>query len=260
MSMADYRCYPYLTTEEFAEVCHYLDAKYSRATLGPIRDQWRLNLHTALDTSSSYADMITFIQITKPLKNNEEDDQLTSLLNNVALDESPASTRQPTRRSTRQAIRQSAADSMLIRMEEADREVLRSSSRANFQSAHVVYEIHLHPTYQAPCLWFTLHNLPIDQSPLDLDSVFRHLVPDHLKDTLRASQGGIGGISIEHHPITGVPTFFLHPCYLGDIMAELDCPKEDYLTTWLGFAGSCVGLWVPKEMVNALSRLEPNFF
>ncbi len=213
-----YRCYPFLTNEEFAEVCHYLDAKYYQATLGPLRNQWRLHLHTALDTSAaSHAGLVTFLQIIKPLENNDVDNQLACRLGNVALDESHASTR----RSTRQAMHQSAADSMLISMEEADKvrgigrlfmlqldtllcpanmlfcqEVLRHSSRASFQSAHVVYEIHLHPTYQAPCLWFSLHNLPIDESPFDIDSVFRHLVPDHLKYVLR-SQGAIGGISIE---------------------------------------------------------------
>ncbi|KAI0966979.1 hypothetical protein F4678DRAFT_264363 [Xylaria arbuscula] len=250
---ATYQCYPYLTPEEFAEICHYFDARYSQATLGPLRNQWRLNLHTALDTSAtSRADLVTFLQITKPLEHNEVEGQLSSLLGNVALDESAAPTRRSTRRSTRQAVPQSAADSMLISMEEADQEVLRSSSRATFQSGYVVYEVHLHPTYQAPCLWFTLHNLPIDESPLDLDSVFRHLVPDNFKDTLRSSQGSIGGISIEHHPITGVPTFFVHPCFLGDIMAHFDCPKADYITMWLGLAGGCVGLWVPKEMSGGL--------
>ncbi|KAI0854810.1 hypothetical protein F4860DRAFT_520453 [Xylaria cubensis] len=239
-----YQCYPFLTNEEFAEVCHYLAVKYCQATLGPLRKQWRLNLHTALDTSAtSHADLVTFLQITKPFEANEVDDQLASHLSNVALGEPSA----PTRRSKRQSMRQSAADNMMIDLEEADKEVLRYSSRASFQSSYALYEIHLHPTYRAPCLWFSLHNLPIDESPLDIDTVFRRLVPDQFKHTLRG-QGAIGGISIEHHPITGVPTFFVHPCLLGDAMAQFDCSKEDYLTVWLGLVGGCVGLWVPKEM------------
>ncbi|KAI0109607.1 hypothetical protein GGR51DRAFT_100902 [Nemania sp. FL0031] len=239
-----YRCYPFLTNEEFAEACHYLDAKYCQATLGPLRKDWRLNLHTALDTSAtSHADTVTFLQIAKPFENNEADDQLASRLGNVALDEPRVSTR----RSTRLAMQQSAADTMMIAMEEADEEVLRYPSRANFQSSYVMYEIHLHPTYRAPCLWFSLHNLPIDESPLDIDTVFRRLVPDQFKHALRG-QGAIGGISIDHHPITGIPTFFVHPCFLGDAMAGFDCSKEDYLTVWLGLVGGCVGLWVPKEM------------
>ncbi|KAI0405023.1 hypothetical protein F4802DRAFT_211168 [Xylaria palmicola] len=235
-----YRCYPFLTAEEFAEVCHYLDAKYCQATLGALRKQWRLNVHSALDTSATWhTGLVTYLQITKPIEGSEIDTQLAARLNNVALNEPQA----PARQSTQQAI----ADSIMMDLEEADTEVLRYPSRVSFQSSYVVYEIHLHPTYRAPCLWFSLHNLPIDESPLDFDTVFRRLVPQHYKNTLRG-QGPIGGISIEHHPITGVPTFFVHPCLLGDAMTDLNCAKEDYLAVWLGLVGGCVGLWVPKEM------------
>lgn len=68
-----------------------------------------------------------------------------------------------------------------------------------FASGHgyVRYEIHLHPTYQAPCLWFSLHDLPVDERALDVDTVFRRLVPPQFKEALRASIGGIGGISVD---------------------------------------------------------------
>ncbi|KAI1814595.1 hypothetical protein GGS20DRAFT_547591 [Poronia punctata] len=243
-SRAAYQLYPFLTKEEFAEVCHYLDAKYLQATLGPLRNEWRLNVHTAFDTSAMSYGLVTYIQITKPLEDARVDDQLASQLKDVALTD-----RAQPRRSRR--LRQSEADRMLIETEEADKVVVTRQSartpRAISQGSHVSYEIHLHPTYGVPCLWFSLHNLPIDESPLDIDTVFRRLVPDHFKHTLR-NQGNIGGISIEHHPITGVPTFFIHPCLLGDAMANLDCPKENYLMAWLGLVGGCVGLWVPKEM------------
>jgi ubiquitin-like-conjugating enzyme ATG10 len=87
--------------------------RYCQAALGPLRKQWRLNLHTALDTSAtSYVDQVTFLQITRPF-DTEAEDQLTSLLGNVALEESMASTR----RSTRQAT----TDRILIDMEDADK-------------------------------------------------------------------------------------------------------------------------------------------
>ncbi|KAI0204677.1 hypothetical protein F4808DRAFT_306489 [Astrocystis sublimbata] len=242
---ATYRSYPFLDNEEFAEVCHYLESKYIQATLGPIRKEWRLDLHTALNTSAtSHADLVTFVQITKSLGSNQVDDELASHFGNVALSEPSASLR----RSKRQAQRQPAAeDSAMVDVEEADKEVLRYPARARLRSSYAVYEIHLHPTYRAPCLWFTLRNLPIDEPALDIDTVFRRLVPDEFKQALRG-QGAIGGISIEHHPITSVPTFFVHPCMLGDAMNEFNCSKPDYLTVWLGLVGGCVGLWVPKEM------------
>lgn len=61
---------------------------------------------------------------------------------------------------------------------------------------HVTYEIHLHPTYQAPCLWFSLRDLPADEPAFSIDTVFRRLVPDQFKDGLR-SAGPIGGISAD---------------------------------------------------------------
>ena len=53
---------------------------------------------------------------------------------------------------------------------------------------------------------------------------------------------------MQHHPVTGVPSFFVHPCLLGDAMSKFDCSKDNYLMVWLGLVGGCVGLWVPKEM------------
>ncbi len=53
---------------------------------------------------------------------------------------------------------------------------------------------------------------------------------------------------LQHHPITGVPAFFVHPCLPGEAMSKFDCSKESYLMVWLGLVGGCVGLWVPKEM------------
>lgn len=62
------------------------------------------------------------------------------------------------------------------------------------QQPYVTYEIHLHPTYRLPTLWFTLHDLPAGEATFDLDAVYRHLVPIEYKDSLRAL-GVTGGIS-----------------------------------------------------------------
>ena len=40
------------------------------------------------------------------------------------------------------------------------------------QQPYVTYEIHLHPTYRLPTLWFTLHDLPAGESTFDLDAVY----------------------------------------------------------------------------------------
>lgn len=47
-----------------------------------------------------------------------------------------------------------------------------------------------------PCLWFRIWGLKTGESPHDLDTVFRLLVRDEYKDTLRR-YGGVGGISLD---------------------------------------------------------------
>jgi ubiquitin-like-conjugating enzyme ATG10 len=59
---------------------------------------------------------------------------------------------------------------------------------------YVRYEIHLHPSYSMPTLWFMLHDLPMGESTFDLDAVYRYLVPSEYKSRLRAI-GVTGGIS-----------------------------------------------------------------
>jgi len=112
-----------------------------------------------------------------------------------------------------------------------------------------------------PCLWFRVWGLMTGDSQYDLETVFRLLVPIEYREGLRR-YGGVGGISLDvspssskrfwklkHHPITGDPWFFVHPCLAGDQMSSFECSREEYLTIWLGLVGGCVGLWVPKEMV-----------
>ena len=69
---------------------------------------------------------------------------------------------------------------------------------------YVTYEIHLHPTYNIPTLWFTLHDLPMGEPIFDLDSVYRYLVPDEFKGRLRGAgiRGGLSAaVSINQRPI-----------------------------------------------------------
>ncbi|KAK3694625.1 hypothetical protein B0T22DRAFT_507295 [Podospora appendiculata] len=231
----DFHNYPFLTGEEFDEVCHQLDRRYCQATLGPVRRQWKLRVCSALSTSfSSGSEYSTYIQIVRPLDGELDDGELSSCLENFSFD------------GHRNAgLMDIDADREMIEAEEADESVLPRKPSADV--GYVTYEIHLHPTYQAPCLWFSLHELPVDEQAFNIDTVFRRLVPDQYKDGLRGT-GAIGGISADHHPITGIPSFFVHPCLLGEAMSAFDCSKETYLMVWLGLIGGCVGLWVPKEM------------
>lgn len=64
---------PFLNPEEFAEACHHLDSKYCRATLGPLRKQWKLRVRTALDVSSSVdGGYSTYVQIIRTLETKQD--------------------------------------------------------------------------------------------------------------------------------------------------------------------------------------------
>jgi ubiquitin-like-conjugating enzyme ATG10 len=117
---AVYASYPYLTQDEFAETCHYLDRKYCRALLGPIRKKWRLYVHSALDLGqdpSSGSNFITYLQITRPLDDSLVVDDLASQMDNFSLgsDEPDDSVM--------------AADHVMMEMEGSDKVRLCSSAR-----------------------------------------------------------------------------------------------------------------------------------
>ncbi|KAI0838995.1 hypothetical protein F5Y06DRAFT_37177 [Hypoxylon sp. FL0890] len=214
--------------------------RYSRATLGPVRKQWRLHVHTALELSyENGPGHTTFLQITRPL------DDVTSAVSDLAAQMGDVSLADD------DSSMELSADHIMVEMEDSDKEAL--AKRPRFPIPHVKYEVHHHPTYRAPCLWFSLHNLPAGEPAFDMDTVFRRLVPEQFKAQLR-QMGPIGGISIDHHPITGIPSFFVHPCALGDAMVGFDCSKEDYLMVWLGLVGGSVGLWVPQQMATVNAR------
>ncbi|KAF7544756.1 hypothetical protein G7Z17_g9709 [Cylindrodendrum hubeiense] len=231
MSIANY---PSLNPEEFSEACHHLERQYCRAELGRERIRWKLKVCTALDTNFSFeGGYTTYIQIRRPLQTDLDHGDLSLDLDSFSFSEPPGDA----------AL---AGDSDMMDAENADEAALvKQPSRLDVGVAE--YEIHLHPTYRVPCLWFTLRGLPAHEPAFNIDTVFRRLVPDEYKAGLR-SLGGVGGISADHHPITGVPSFFVHPCLLGDAISKFECDRTNYLMIWLGLVGGCVGLWVPKEM------------
>jgi ubiquitin-like-conjugating enzyme ATG10 len=80
--------FPFLTREEFSEVCHQFDRLYRQATLGPIRKRWKLRVCTALETSfATDAEYITYIQIVRPLEATLDHDDLSSHINKFSFND-----------------------------------------------------------------------------------------------------------------------------------------------------------------------------
>jgi len=88
---SEFRDYPFLTPDEFTEICHRLDRRYRQATLGPVRRRWRLSACTALSTAFALnAEYATFIQITRPLEGEHDDGDLSTCLSGFSFDPEPA--------------------------------------------------------------------------------------------------------------------------------------------------------------------------
>ncbi|KAF7877489.1 hypothetical protein EAF04_001166 [Stromatinia cepivora] len=236
----EYRQWPFLTEEEFELACAFLDRRYIRAELGPARKNLKLHMGRTATTGSCFIEIIRLLQPPK------DDDDLLLALGNLSSGHAPNPTPSP------------EVDMM---DEDEDDEALDVNKSSTTRSdtipqyslyshqPYVTYEIHLHPTYRMPTLWFMLHHLPMDEPAFDINSVYRYLVPEEYKSQLRAI-GVMGGISAAPHPITDVPAFFIHPCQTKEAMESFDCPINDYLMAWLGLVGGWVGLWMPHEMAQ----------
>lgn len=81
----DFTNYPRLDADEFAEVCHHIDRRYTQATLGPVRRRWKLRVCRALDLSfSTSAEYATYVQIIRPLDGDLDDGDLSSFLDSFS--------------------------------------------------------------------------------------------------------------------------------------------------------------------------------
>ena len=75
-----------------------------------------------------------------------------------------------------------------------------------------------------PCLWFSLHGLPDHERPLDVDTVFRRLVPEQYKDGLRKVGGLVGGISAD---VRLLSVFLLGVSYLENLPVNFRGASRD---------------------------------
>lgn len=115
---ADFKNYPFLEADEFAEACHQLDRRYTHATLGPVRRRWKLRVCRALDISfSASAEYATYIQIIRPLDGELDDGDLSACLDNFSFDND----------NTDMADTANTEDQEMIGAEESDSVCLRHS-------------------------------------------------------------------------------------------------------------------------------------
>lgn len=134
-------------------------------------------------------------------------------------------------------------------VEEDDEEALHVPRES---PAMIHYDVILSPVYRLPVLYFHISDSQ-HRYPPTMDVLYKYLIPPEFKAQAE-NAGIIGGITINDHPVTNRPVFFIHPCQTAQVMeasvGNRDISPEDYLMIWIGALGKCVGLNVPLSLVK----------
>ncbi|EAT88904.1 hypothetical protein HBI56_038720 [Parastagonospora nodorum] len=134
-------------------------------------------------------------------------------------------------------------------VEEDDDEVLNTPRKI---PALIQYDILLSPVYQVPVLYFGISDLQ-HRYPPTMTTLYEHLIPSQFKAQAE-NTGVMGGVTINDHPATNRPVFFIHPCQTAEVMeasvGDKAITAEEYLLMWIGALGGCVGLSVPLALMR----------
>ncbi|GKY94016.1 E2-like conjugating enzyme atg10 [Mayamaea pseudoterrestris] len=109
-------------------------------------------------------------------------------------------------------------------------------------------------TFHVPVLYFSVQYL--DGSPCSRDAVVAHLHQAHHQNSV---EDPWDFVSVDQHPVTGTPSFFLHPCATSDWMQLLIAngsvdphPKLLHLLSWLSMVLAAVGMAIPAKIYQHL--------
>ncbi|KAF2832195.1 hypothetical protein CC86DRAFT_87276 [Ophiobolus disseminans] len=210
--------FPHLTTSEFEDACTTLAARYDQHSLD--QNEWQ-------SVELIYQYEAKYLRITKPL-------QTCTVGRSTDKD---------------QHTRSDEDEDDIEELEDDDDEVLPTTGGLEVL---VVYDILLSPVYRVPVLYISIAD-PQHRYPPTMQTLYEHLIPSNFE--AQAQSGGvIGGISIQDHPATNRPVFFIHPCQTAEAMEESvgrrNITAEEYLILWTGALGKCVGLNVPLALMQ----------
>jgi len=140
--------------------------------------------------------------------------------------------------------------------DEDDDEILLRSPPSHAPQKTVIYDIVHSPSYQVPVLYihFSAESRP---GLPKLDEVRDLLVPPSHRQQIDAV-GVMGALSMTDHPVTGLPSYFVHPCRSQEAMANVTTGRpvrpDEYMLLWLGLIGQSVGLNAPLELGRSLGN------
>lgn len=113
--------------------------------------------------------------------------------------------------------------------------------------------------WRVPVLHFTVQTQ--NGMPLNRQDVFS-LLNLHSSDPENANTSS-DNVSIDEHPVTGLPAYFLHPCQTTDLLEQLQCTSgapgspESRLWSWMSMKLPSVGILIrPMTFCQIQSELE----
>lgn len=113
------------------------------------------------------------------------------------------------------------------------------SGLAQTSRLEILYEIHLHPTYRVPTLWFSLTHFPEGEEPFNIDTIYKYLVPEHDFKKIRVSGSGVH-ISLAVGLLSKITPISVNLTELSNILSLM--PRR--------------GLSIPVAHLNLLNRIK----
>jgi ubiquitin-like-conjugating enzyme ATG10 len=142
-------------------------------------------------------------------------------------------------------------------------ELADEAAAASSSTAHILVDLSVafSPTFRVPVLYFQAREIcaptpllkscltnKVAGSPVPLERLFhsttftsRRARQEYPLAQLGSQMESFPSVSQGEHPITGHPSYFLHPCETEAMLAEIGS-AEDTASTWLMLVGTVVDL------------------
>jgi len=141
-----------------------------------------------------------------------------------------------------------------------------STSAHNCNPRHVTewtFSVVFHETWHVPTLYFQVHD--IDGTPVNREEVVSLLLNATVANDSMTDEQTWDFVSQEEHPMTGKPSFFLHPCQTAVKMALLlpqsnhHCPLLSWLTMILPSVGCKISPIIYNEAQKMMMPIQTRF-
>lgn len=143
---------------------------------------------------------------------------------------------------------------------EFDESTVRNCNPTCYDVTEWTFSIVFHDTWRVPTLYFHVHD--IDGTPITRDKVVTILLSStrgnetNANGSIMTEEETWDFVSQEEHPMTGKPSFFLHPCQAAAKMELLLHQPKHYcpLLSWMSMILPSVGCAISPYVYNEVQK------